>query len=322
MIKKSALRRIMIATLGLLILLIIYFFPTKNTFKETVTYIKQEEIPIFLIDNLEYVARTSIIKNSENTEELIKEVINSLIVDSHKSNYIHEGFRAIIPKDTKLLDMDLQDGILTLNFNENFLNVSSNDEEKMLEALIYSLLEIKDIQKIVLYVNGDKLTHLPNSGKKIPEYLDKSYGINKVFELNNLKESTKTTIYYLSKFKGYHYYIPITKISNDTNEKVEVIIKELKSTPIYNTNLISYLTASSNLSTYELLENSIALSFNNKLLANLDNNDILEEVKYSIALSIRDNYGITEVIFNLPNQENSTIKLWHRKKLPKKLYFL
>ena len=37
--------------------------------------------------------------------------------------------------------------------------------------------------------------------------------------------------------------------------------------------------------------------------------DILEEVKYSIALSIRDTYGINEVIFNIPDTENTKISI-------------
>ncbi len=60
---------------------------------------------------------------------------------------------------------------------------------------------------------------------------------------------------------------------------------------------------------YELLESTISLSFNNYLIANMKEEDILEEVKYSIALSIRDTYGINEVIFNIPDTENTKISI-------------
>ena len=103
--------------------------------------------------------------------------------------------------------------------------------------------------------------------------------------------------------------MPVTKVSNEKTERVEIIIKELKSTPIYHTNLISYLAASANMTSYEMLENAISLSFNNYLIANIKEEDILEEVKYSIALSIRDTYGINEVIFNIPDTENTKISI-------------
>lgn len=307
MLKRASLRRIMVATLALFILLIIYFFPTTTPIEESLSYIEKEEIPIFLVDSLEYIARTSIVKNSESTEELILEVIASLTIGSEKSNYIRDGFKGIIPENTKVLDTSLEDNILTINFSKEFLNVSLESEEKMLEALVYSLLEIPDVKKISILVEGEKLKNLPNSKKKLPEFLDRSFGINKIYNLDSIKDTSKTTIYYLSKYNDYYYYVPVTKITNDTTEKAEIIIKELKSTPIYHTNLIGYLAASTNITNYEILENSISLSFDNHLLANLNDEDMLEEVKYSIALSMRDSYGVDEVLFNFPDSEQEVM---------------
>ena len=310
MIKKSSIRRICVATLTLFILLIIYFFPSNDTIiKEHLSYITKDEMPIFLVDNKDYVARTSIVKNSSETIEQIKEIIEALTKNTKKSSYIRDGFKPIIPDGTKILDLKLEESILTINFSKELLNVVHCDEQKMIEAIIYSLTEIKDIKKIKILVEGKPLTNLPNSNKKLPEYLDKSYGINKIYNIDSIKETTKTTIYYLSKNKDYYYYVPVTKVSNEKTERVEIIIKELKSTPIYHTNLISYLTASANMTSYEMLENAISLSFNNYLIANIKEEDILEEVKYSIALSIRDTYGINEVIFNIPDTENTKISI-------------
>ena len=70
-------------------------------------------------------------------------------------------------------------------------------------------------------------------------------------------------------------------------------------TPIYHTNLISYLASSTNLTNYEILENNIKLSFNNNLIANINNNEMTETVKYSIALSIRDTYGYSDISFKI-----------------------
>lgn len=309
MIKNSAIRRICIATLALFILLIIYLFPTNDyEIKTHISYTKKDEMPIFLLDKDNFVARSTIAKDSVEKIQMIKDIIESLTKDTKKSSYIKDGFSAIIPTNTKLIDVSIKEDIVILNFSKELLNVSMNEEEKMIEAIIYSILEIEDIKKISIMVEGNTLTKLPHSNKKIPQYLDKNYGINKIYNIDNIKDTSKTTIYYLSKINDYYYYVPVTKISNDTIERVEVIIKELKSTPIYHTNLISYLQASASISNYELLEDSINLSFNNYLIANMRDEDILEEVKYSIALSIRDTYGINEVVFNIPNIEDSIIK--------------
>lgn len=310
MIKKSAIRRICVATLALFLLLIIYFFPTSNvTTQESLSMIKKDEMPIFLVDNKNYVARSSIVKNSEDTIDQIKDIIKTLTIGTNNSSYIRDGFQAVIPEKTQILNIDLTDNILTLDFSQEFLNVQKDYEEAMIEAIIYSCTEIKEVKKIKILVEGKNLRALPNSQKKLPEYLDKEYGINKIYNLNKLTNSSKTTIYYLSKIKDYYYYVPVTKVSNSNKERVEIIIKELKSTPIYHTNLISYLAASTNMTNYEILENSINLSFDNELIASIQDDNILEEVKYSIALSLRDTYSIDEVIFNLPNENNYKISL-------------
>ena len=307
MLRKSSIRRIMLATLALFLLLIIYFFPTTTPIEESLSYIEKQEMPIFLVDSLEYIARTTIVQESENTNDLILEVIESLTINSEKSNYIRDGFKGIIPEGTTVKEITLENGILTINFSKEILNISENNEEKMIEAIVYSLMEIPEIKKISILVDGEKLRALPNSKKKLPEFLDKSYGVNKIYNLDSIKDTNKTTVYYLSKYDDYYYYVPVTKISNETGEKAEIIIKELKSTPIYHTNLISYLAASTNLTNYELLENSISLSFDNHLLANLNDEDMLEEVKYSIALSLRDSYGIEKVLFNFPENEQEVM---------------
>ena len=100
--------------------------------------------------------------------------------------------------------------------------------------------------------------------------------------------------------ESFSYYTPVTTITNKENEKVEIIIEKLKTAPTYQTNLVSYLGTNTELLNYEILENSVNLSFNNHIL-NLNDNEIMEEVKYTIALSIRDTYNINETIFYVDN---------------------
>ena len=296
MLKNLALKKTIIISISFLILLIIYFFPTDDTYQinTTLTYTDPVTIPIYLIDQNNLVSRFEVIKKSDNINTLIEEVITNLTINSNSN--IPSNFKQVIPEGTKIINKDLTDGLLKINFSKELLNVSLDDEEAMLEALIYSLTEIKDVKKIMIFVEGELLKSLPKSGKALPNTLDKSYGINKVYELDSMKDVTKITTYYVSKTDGLSYYTPLTTVTNSKNEKVEIIIEKLKTSPTYDTNLISYLATSTELLNYEILENSINLSFNNQIL-NLDDNKIIEEVKYAIALSIRDTYSINETIF-------------------------
>lgn len=302
MLKRYALKKIIIVSLSFIILLIIYFFPTTENYNITtsLTYTEPETIPIYLVDNNNLVSRFEVIKQTSDTFELIDNIIKNLTINEKSNNHIPDNFKKIIPENTKLINKDLNDGILKLNFTKEFLNVSLENEEKLIESLIYSLTEIKDIKQIMIFIEGEILKELPNSKKILPQTLDRSYGINKVYELESMKNITKITTYYIGKMDNYSYYVPVTTITNKNEEKVEIIIEKLKSSPTYQTNLISYLVASAELQNYEILENSVNLSFNNEILS-LEEDKIIEEVKYSIALSIRDTYNINETIFYVDN---------------------
>ena len=80
-----------------------------------------------------------------------------------------------------------------------------------------------------------------------------------------------------------------------------MIIDELSTSPIYETNLMSYLDTNVVLKDYSLEENQLKLNFNEAILS--DNKHILEEVIYTLGLSMEDNYDVKEVILMVDNQE-------------------
>ena len=313
MIKKSATKRIIIASIALLILLITYMFPAtngSNNINQSLSYIEPNKTTIYLIDNSNMVARVkTITKENKDTIKKAREIINALIINSQSSKYNPSGFKAIIPEGTKILSISLSENILKINFNEKFLNIDKNNEEKALEALIYSLTEISDIKGIMIFVNNNILEELPNSKTKLPDVLDRKYGINKIYEIDDIKNTSATTIYYLSEFENTKYYTPVTFINNDSEDKIEVIIEKLKSSPINQTNLMSYLASNAELLDYEINENTVSLTFNNYIFEEFSNKDILEEVKYTIGLSIKDNYAVDEVVFNANNEKIANFTL-------------
>ena len=312
MLKKSALRRIMVSTLALIIVTVLYFFPTddnNNQIAQKVEYVSVDNTPIYLMNPDNYVVRTSIATKEKEPLALVKEMIDALTIGNEKQDYIPKHFSSIIPENTKLLDVSLEDGLLKIDFSKEFLNTTKEMEEIMIEAIVYTLTEIDGIDKIMIFVEGTKLEVLPQSNIKLPNTLDRSYGINKVYDITSLKDLTKTTIYYIGEFNDLIYYVPVTKIENDNgNNKIEIIIDELKSSPIYETNLMSYLATSVRLESYEELENQVILSFNNEIFDDFKDQNILEEVKYSISLSIEDTLNVKEVIFKVDNKVIETFK--------------
>ncbi|MGM9834896.1 MAG: GerMN domain-containing protein [Bacilli bacterium] len=303
---KRCSKKILIALIALIIVALVYFFPNgsdEEVYKQTIEYSNASKCPIYLKDSNNYIARTTIIMKEEDLDKRIKETIESLIINGSRKEYVPNGFNAIIPEDTKILSLDLDDGLLKINFSNNFLNVKLNDEEMMIESIVFSLTEIPEVKKVMIYVDGKLLTKLPNSKKKLPHYLTREYGINKIYDLTTINNSSMTTIYYLSKYNDRYYYVPVSLINNDTKNKVEIVINSLKSAPLIQNNLISNLVNSVELLSYELNEETASLNFNSYIFNNLDEKSISEEVKYTIFLSLKDNLGVNEVIFNVNDEK-------------------
>ncbi len=310
MLKKSSLRRITIATIALVIVGIIWLFPTKkDEFPQTINYVEADLSPIYLVDNNEYVARTQMIIKEQDEILRIKEIIEALTIGSSKKDYIPNGFKQIIPEGTKLLEATLDEGLLKLNFSKEFLNVKEKDECKLIESIVYSLTEEENVKEIMIFIEGEQLTKLPNSKEKLPATLNRNFGINKVYDMDTFIDTSMTTVYYLSKFKDSYYYVPVTLVNNDNTNKVEIVIESLKSSPIYQGNLMSYLASSVELLDYEIKESTATLNFNDYVLSDINSNEILEEVKYTIYLSLKDNMNVKEVNFNVNNTLIDNFKL-------------
>lgn len=312
MLKKSSLRKIGIGVFCLLILLILYIFPKNNAnnyIAKTSYKVSNTTDIVYLIDSNGLVSRINISLTSTNINDKVLEILEYLTVDGKYKNLLPNGFKAPIPAGTKVLSSAIEDKCLKINFSNKLLEVDVKDEIKMIESLIYSLTSIDGIDSILIFVEDSLLTNLPSSNEMLPNPLDRRYGINKKYDINNIKGTTKTTLFYLSKNGDFYYYIPVTKISNDKNEKIEIIIKELTSSPIHETNLMSYLNSEAMLKNYEFVDKSLNLDFNNQILSDITNKSLLEEVTYAINLSIKNNYEIDSVSYVVDDIKIATFDL-------------
>lgn len=316
MLKRMSIKKIMVSSCAVLLLLVIYLIPDNSREIElkndTIEYIYNDIVEtIYLVDSNDYVARTTIPSCKCEGTAMAKDLLEGLIVDGNKQNIIPNGFKSIIPSGTSILNLELKDKLLTIDFSNDILEVSEKDEKKMIEAIVYTLTSIDGIDKIIIKVEGKVLVKLPHSGILLPEVLDKSYGINKTYDLVTMSNIVSYTTYYVNEYNDNEYYVPVTKYVNDEdNDIVKVIIKELSSSPIYETNLMSYLNAGATLESYELLDTNLKLNFNELLLNDINKKNLLEEVIYTISLSMDNYYDDLETVsFYVDEEEIYTVKL-------------
>lgn len=312
MLKRMILKKITITALTLFILLLIYLMPTNKInnsnldVKQNLEYTYTNDLEtIYLLDYNDYVARTFIKGCScSSAVDKASDLLQGLIVEGKKSNIIPNGFKAIIPSGTRVLALNLDKGVLTINFSKEILEINKKYEEKMLESLIYTLTSINGIDSVKILVEGEELKQLPNSNKQLPSLLDRDYGINKVYNLTGTNNIDSYTVFYVNEFNDNYYYVPVTKyINNDKLDKIKIIIEELTSNPVYESNLMSFLNVNTKLLDYEIKDDVIKLNFNNLILSDITGNSILEEVIYTISLSVSNELDVKEVIFMVENEE-------------------
>lgn len=302
----------MVAASALFALFLIYLIPNSTTnelegvIKQELTYVDKEITTndIFLMDKNNMLALTSIIvSNDTSIENKAKELLQALIIGSDAENKIPSGFKAILPNDTKVLSVKYENNLIKVDFSKDILDVDKELEEKIIEAIVYTLTTIKEIENVIIYVEGDILSYLPKSKITLPSTLNRSFGVNKQYEINSLNDISDVTIYYISKYNDDYYYVPVTKYVNDEREKIKIIIDELASGSLYNTNLMSFLNSNTKLLAVEQAEDNLYLQFNSYIFEDMVEKNILEEVINTISLSIDDNYDVNEVFFYVDDEE-------------------
>lgn len=308
MLRKFAYNKIFRTTGMLLLLLLLLLFPASREYSledekvaKTSSTVKQSEV--FLIDKDGYVARTLMSITGKTNEDYAKKLIELLIIGGKYEENLPNGFKGILPSDTKINSLNINNDTITIDLSEDFLELNDKSINLAIEALTYNLTTINDVNYLYINVNGNRLTNLPNSSKQLNQPFSRKNGVNKSYDVTNYKNTSATTIYYVSKNNKGYYYVPVTKINNDNRDKIKIIVDELTSSHIYETNLMSFLNYNTKLINYELTDDVLTLNFNNYLLDDASSKSVLEEVIYSISLSIRDNYDVKEVIFNVEGNE-------------------
>ena len=313
MLKKISIRKIILSSLALFAMFLIYIIPAnENTLniKEELEYVNTniESSPIFLMDQNSYVALTSVAVNDTNIENKARQLIKVLTIGGMDSK-IPSGFSAIIPPNTEVLSLNYENGVIKVDFSKDLLNISEKLEEKMVEAIVYTLTSIDKVDGVIIYVEGDILTKLPKTKINLPSTLDKTFEINKEFDLTSTKDITDVTIYYINQISDNYYYVPVTKYINDDRDKASIIIDELSRNFNPNKNLMSFLNDGTKLVSSEVKDGYMYLNFNEDILNSSVSEDISKETLDMITLSIGANYDVKKVVFNVGDRELYKIAL-------------
>lgn len=310
MLRRITIKKILITSSALVALFLLYLIPSENVYhldaKQNLEYVNKNIIKadVFLLSKRNLLTKVAVtVESEEEPSKRAIELIEYLKKSGKLESKIPSGFKSYLPEDTKVQNVKLEGSTLKVEFDSHLLDIEEKLEEKMIEGLVYTLTSIKGVERVILYVDGKVLTTLPKTKTNLPSALDRNIGINKEYSISNYKNINKVTVYYLDSFNEDYYYVPVTKYINDDREKISIIIDELSGNISSNTNLMSFLNSNTRLMSYEREEDVLNLVFNQYIFDDVDEKSILEEVIYTICLSVRDNYDVKEVSFMVEDEE-------------------
>lgn len=286
----------------------IYLIPTTektiNTNLEFEYITNLANSSIYLLDSNNLLVKTEILLDNDDLVLDIKSIISNLTLNSNSK--FSDKLQAVIPLNTKLNDVTIEDDTVYLDFSKEFLTVKEELSHKLIESIVYSITELDDITKVHISVAGTPLEYYPNTTKKLTLPLTREIGINKEYCITSLNDITKVVIYYGEDIDNDLFYVPVTKYVNNNKDKIDIIVEELTTSYIYKDNLQSILNENLVLTDKEIIDGVFILDFNDYLFDS--DSKLKEEVLYTLSYSVFANYDINVIDFKVNGESVSNVK--------------
>lgn len=206
-----------------------------------------------------------------------------------------KGFYALFTKECKVKDVQIQDGIAHIYFDDSLMNYKKDDELRILEAITWGATQFHDVEQVKLYQNDAPLALMPNANTPIPDILNRSIGINH-FETStmDLHASSTLNVFTTKSIRGKEYLVPRSRrvaIEGDTlTYSVNAILKDVSASseltqPLYAQNI--------QIKHYEVKEGVLSVELNKNILAS--DTSVKQNVYDTLVLSLSMLDGVERV---------------------------
>lgn len=282
----------------------------KNDESATKNAEKTTDYKLFLIDANGHVAPQTL--SLPTTSAPAEQVLKYLVKGGPVASLLPKGFKAVLPEGTTFnLNLQKKDGTVVVDFSKEFLNYNSKDEDKMLQALTWTLTQFNTINHVKLQVNGKDLKEMPVGKTQIsPEGLSRADGIN--VDLGNVVDITNSDsviVYYLAEnSKGQSYYVPVTERVDHTKDKVTAAVNALVKAPTGISGLQSPFDPNVALISHPVVKDGVVtLNFNDALFT-AKNNIVNDQAVNALALTLTDQEGIKKVALEVNGKTKLTLE--------------
>lgn len=284
MLKRKALNRIFITTIVFFVVFTLYSLKEVSSVNFSKKSSNTKEEIIYTLNEDNYISKTNVYVSKVLTlEDKIREKLEIMVEKNNKNALLPSYFKPILPENTKVLDVVVEDSLVKVYFSKELLNVTEEQSEKMIEAIVYTITD-ENILGVEIFAEDSMLKYVPHTKKELPTILTKDIGINKTYEIYSSKDISKIVMTYYTNNSDDYYEIPVTKYVNDNREKLEIVFDELENSN-KDKNLISFLD-NVKINSYQITDNKIVIDINK---------DLSKEEETLVIKSIFNNYNKNKI---------------------------
>ncbi|WP_286887186.1 GerMN domain-containing protein [Aneurinibacillus sp. UBA3580] len=229
------------------------------------------------------------------SEGMAKQVLNYMVQGSEAEKSLPPGFRAVLPKGTKVLGMTIKDGVATVDFSPEFKKYKAEDEQKILDAVTWALTEFDAVKEVNIWINGHPQEVMPVKGTPI-SHLSRENGIN--MELSDAVkpgQAMPVTLYFQNQVSdNLTYFVPVTRLIPETDNKGLAVVKQLIEGPKQGSPLFSALLPSMNVKSVKQQKDIMIVDFDNKILS-YNQGQASPDALESVVLSLTENSSAQKV---------------------------
>lgn len=106
------------------------------------------------IETKEIVKESRLIDSKNLLKNPYEELLNMLINGPENGN-----FQGVIPNDTKINEIKIENNVAIVNFSEEFINNVNDDIQKrnIIESIVKTLTELTEVNGVKILINGNEV---------------------------------------------------------------------------------------------------------------------------------------------------------------------
>lgn len=265
---------------------------------ETVKAEIKDGLTVFLKDANGYLAPVTLDLKPDKAEDAAVKSLEVMVEDGKYKASLPTGFQAVLPKGTQAkITHDKEQKLAIVEFSTQFRDYDVQDERKIVEAVTWTLTNDPEIQKVQIWVDGQKLNQMPVDGFPMEQPLTRAIGINlEIADGVTYFDSMPVTVYFSAVTpENVQYYVPVTRLIAPTDNLAQASMEQLIKGPQSSDGMLqAVMDSEAKVGEIQQADGMVALDLTDSMFTETDQK-IPSEMLQAMILTLTENTSASKV---------------------------